>query len=141
MANSPLKDQLLVETQYILDKVKNPDRKNNQGAVLFEIFCWQEISKLSEEELRRAWTAAEANGILKADDIYRAKGPGESIAAESGHFSVLMKVSKPRESIDKEKFLTAVAKKARISLPALEELWDANQKVGKASLSKRVLEA
>lgn len=123
-----------------IDSIRNPDRKSNGGQHLFEIYYWQEITALAEKELKKAWEAAATGGLIKDDDFYR-KTEGETIAAESGSFSCVMKVSAPRKTLDKEAFLDAVARKARVARPWFDELWETHTtKEGKAALSKRVLE-
>lgn len=138
-----IKDRILEVIHAAADTpqgVRNPDRKSNTGQVLFELFFWQEVQKEAETQTERIWEKAVEGKLVKDDDYYRNVGPGEVIAAESDTFSCLMKVGKGRATLDKEAFLLAVAKKARISVESLQELWDKHQKVGKNSLSKRVLE-
>lgn len=137
---TPLKDQVLVYCQEALDKVKNPDRKSNEGKMLFEIFVWQELSKVADEGLKDAWKKAEAEGILKPDDTYRAKGAGEHLITESEHFSVLMTVKEGAERHDKDMLLTALVKKTKLPLNTLTTLYDTARKKSKNSLSKRILE-
>lgn len=137
---SKIKDTILDRCVAVLDEVKNPDRKYNVGARLFEIFCWQEISKLADERLKESWSSAAEAGLIKTDDHYRNLGAGEVIAAESPSFSALMKISAPRKNLNRNDFLNAVARKARISRESLEELWDDCSEEGKPPLSKRILE-
>lgn len=135
-----LKDQIL---QYVLDaadKVKNPDRKSNEGKMLFEIYVFQELSKAAAEGLDDAWAKAQKEGILKADDTYRAKGSGEHLVTETDHFSVLMTVKDGAERHDKDMLLTALARKTKLPISTLTTIYDAAKKKGKNSLSKRVLE-
>lgn len=120
--------------------IKNPDRKHNGGTRLYDIYFWQELSALADARLKEAWASAAEQGLVKSDDHYRNAGPGESIAAESPSFSVLMKVSSPRKTLDKEALLDTLSKKLRIARPAVEDLLEQHMKEGKASLSKKVLE-
>lgn len=139
-----IKDRILETLHEIPDNsqgIRNPDRKTAAGAVLFELFFWNTVQDEAETQVKKLWAKAVTDKVLKDDDHYRNLGPGETIAAESSTFSCLMKVGKGRNTLDKEAFLAAVARKARISVEALEELWDKHQKEGKNSLSKRVLEA
>lgn len=138
-----IKDKILEVIHGAVDSpqgVKNPDRRDNQGQHLFELFYWQELSKEADTQVGKLWEKAIEERLLKADDYYRNLGAGEIIGLESEYFSCLMKVSSPRKTIDKEKFLAAVAKKAKLPVSTLEKLWEDNQKEGKASLSKRILE-
>jgi len=138
-----VRDKILETAHALVDSpagVRNPDRRSNVGRVLFELYLWQELGKEAEDQLKSLWAKAVEEGLIKEDDHYRNLGPGETIAGESDSFSVLMKVSKARKSLDKEAFLSAVAKKAKIARPALDELWESCSKEGRASLSKRVLE-
>lgn len=138
-----LKDRILETLHSFADGrgnvIKNPDQKGNKGPLLFEIFFWQEVGKEADTQLKQLWEKAYESEVIEADDDYRKK-IGETIAAESPSFTCLMKVGKGRDSLDKEAFLAAVAKRARISVEALEELWDKHQVTSKNSLSKRVLE-
>lgn len=118
--------------------LRNPDKGDNQGTLLFEALCWQEMQKLSTAKQKATWTALEE--IIGSDDELRKKS-GEHIAAESQHFTVLTTVATPRKSIDKEAFLDAAARKGRISRQALEDLWEDCMKESKAPLTKRIVEA
>jgi|SRR6185312_13020734 len=121
--------------------VKNPDRKSNVGTALFEIFIWQELCTLAENKLDAAWEALSEEGLLLDDNKLRAKGPGEYIETESDSFSCIVTVKNPGARINKDKFLEAAARKARISKESLEELWENCCAPTKSPLSKKVLEA
>lgn len=120
--------------------IKCPE-KGNSGKLLFELFVLEELSKLVDAATKRSWAAAVAEGLLDSDDDLRKAALGEQIVAESERFSVIATLSAGRRSIDKDKLVANVARKARISEEAVLELWDASQKMSAPSLKKRVLEA
>lgn len=122
--------------------IKNPDRKDNVGALLFDVFYWQELKALADKQLETAWGALVSEGLLESDDSLRSTAAiGDTLVTESPHFSVLVKLSSPRAVPDKTAFFKAVAKASKLPVAKLEALWQASSKPSKPSLSKKVLEA
>jgi hypothetical protein len=104
------------------------------------IYFWQEVSTLADAKLKKAWEAKQG-GHLPSDDDMRAAGEGDHVLERDKRFTVLAKVSKARESFDLDGFIAKLAKKHKLDPVALKAMADGCKKVGKASLSKRVLEA
>lgn len=119
--------------------IVNPDRKSNVGTALYNVFIWQEIASIAEKEEKEAWAELDASRLIPTDDRLR-QTEGERIEAESKHFSLLVKVSKPRQTNDIDAFIALVAKKHKIPKSTLEAYAELTKKVSKASLSKKVLE-
>jgi hypothetical protein len=120
----------------------NPDHKSNTGPVLFDIFLWQTVKDYADEQLKKAWTAANEEAVVPTDDRMRETlDRGEDkIVAESNTFSCIVKVTEPRVTFDKDTFLADCAKKFKVPIAKLVGLAKACGKEGKPPLSKRVVE-
>lgn len=104
------------------------------------IYFWQEVSTLADAKLKKAWEAKQG-GHLPSDDDMRAAGEGDHVLERDKRFTVLAKVSKPRENFKLELFIAKLVKKHKLDAAALVALAETCKEPGKASLSKRVLEA
>jgi hypothetical protein len=134
-----IKEQLAAYLAGLGKSVVNPDRKSNVGTLLFEVYTAAELANLAEKKAEQAWEQLEVQGLIPSDDKLR-REEGERIVVESGHLSAMIKVSAPRQTFDKEAFITAVCKKYKLPVAAITALADGAKKVGKAALSKKVLE-
>ena len=134
-----IKEQLAAYLAALGKSVVNPDRKSNTGALLFEIYTAQELATLAEKKAEAAWAQLEEQGLIPSDDKLR-REEGERIVVESGHLSAMVKVSAPRQTFDKEAFITAVCRKYKLPVAAVTALADSSKKAGKAALGKKVLE-
>ena len=121
--------------------VRNPE-KGNSGKLLFDIYTWQVVSDIAEEMLKAAYEQAQQRGgIMGDDDRLRLLGEGDHIVAESDKFSATAKVSKPRANFDREAFITDICKTFKLQESKVQACVKRSTKTGKASLTKRVLEA
>lgn len=119
-----------------------PDKKDNAGPMLADVFFWQEVSAMAEKALKEAWAALQGeDGFIGDDDALRDLGPGEQIVAESGSFSCLIKVTEPRKSFSREDFIWNISKRFKAKKEDLEKIAESSMKAGKASLTKRIVEA
>ena len=67
--STKVKDQVLDHCTRILDPklgIRNPDRKQNTGSALFNVFVWQEISNCADQKLKLAWEALEQTPVMQA---------------------------------------------------------------------------
>lgn len=137
-----LKDILIDAVGKLVGRVI-PAKGKKSAVYLTEIFAWQEICSHASTKLEEAWVRAHKVGVVPADDEMR-KTAGETIIAESDRFSCVAKVSKPRETFDRDKFINEVMRVYKLE-PAehavLMALVERCKVPGKAALSKRVLEA
>lgn len=142
MSTNKLKDRILehlVSPQMIK---LNPERKNNKGGWLFEIFLWQTIGKHADQALKDAWAAAQREGVVPSDDELRELDQREDhIVAETDFFSVLAKVSAPRGKFDKEKFFDECAKTFKVDRRKVVAVAAKCTTEGNPALSKSVVEA
>lgn len=120
---------------------KNPDERHNVGSLLGEIYLWQVATDIASDRLKAAWKELEAEELLPSDDKLRTDVEGELVALQSPHFSLQIKVAKPRESFDKDMFIEKASKKFKIDKHKLIELSRECVKLSKAPLTKKVLEA
>lgn len=111
-----------------------------RGSDFGRIYFWQEVSCLADAKLKESWEQAQKTGI-PADDELRALPMGDHVVDEDKRFTLVAKVSKPRELFDLDMFIAAVAKKHKLDPVALKALADQSKKATKPSLSKKVLEA
>ena len=109
--------------------------------VLDVIYYWQEVSTHADKQLKSAWLSAQEAGLVKTDDDMRALGEGEHIVVDSQAFSVLAKVSKPRELFDRDLFIATLVKKYKLERGRLEAIAENCKVPCKPSLSKSVVEA
>lgn len=123
--------------------VTNPDRKSNQGNILFDVFCWQEVTSIAKKKLEAAWKVAQdVKGLVPDDDVLRKRyGAGEQIVAETDSFSCVVKLTEPRKAFDLETFIGRLAKKYKLDADELAELAENCKVDGKRSVSKKILEA
>lgn len=103
------------------------------------IYFWQEVGKLADDKLKKAWEARQTLNII-SDDGMRALGEGEHVLDLDKRFTVVAKVSKPREGFDLELFIAALVKRHKLDAVKLAELAATCKSKSKPSLSKRVLE-
>ena len=134
-----LKDMLIDAVGKLAERVVPKQPK--KAVYLTTIFVWQEISSFTEKKLKEAWSLAWEAGVIPSDDALRAAGEGEAIVCESDRFSCVAKVTKPRETFDRDKFIGELVRLYKLKRPALEALAEQCKSEGKAALSKRVLEA
>ena len=137
------KDRLHDELAYLGTSrlVPRPDSKHNVGSYLGEIFTWQEVGKLADEKLKKAWKAAVEDDLIPSDEAMREKyDQDEHIVAESNAFSMIVTVGKPRETFDLEAFVSEVSRKWKINAVVLTKLAAGCKKSGTAPLTKRIRE-
>ena len=136
------KEQILEGVVDLAASIKVPELKKNEGALYVNVFIWQEINRIAEDSLKKAWATAQAkDGVLVDDDEMRALGEGDHIVSESGTFSLVAKVSKPRQSFQKDDFIAAAARQFKTSPAKVLELYEKHCKDGKPALQKRIMEA
>lgn len=120
-------------------------RGDNYGPHLSELYFWETVHKLAEQELKAAWARAQsphsASAFMESDEELRAAGPGEHIVVESKQFTLVAKVTKPVDRFDPEAFIAHVARQFKISPVKLRAIADQCKRQSKPSLSKRILEA
>lgn len=134
-----IREQLTSDLEAINKRVANPDRKSNTGNLLYRAFVLQTLASLAESGLKATWKSMETEGLLPDDEQLRAV-PGERIITESSHFSLMVKVSAPREVFDRDIFIARVAKKYKIPAASLAALAEQCYASSKAPLSRKVLE-
>ncbi len=117
-------------------------RGDNSSQILGRVFIWQETVKYAEQQLKGAWQAAVAAEVIPDDDTLREGSTigDERIRADSKHFSLVTKVSAPRELFSRDKYITAVAKRFKLDQGVLNAMAIECMEPSKAPLSKRVLE-
>lgn len=121
--------------------ITNPDRTSNIGAHLHQIYIWQEIAKMAENELKLAWDAAQAeDGICDDDDSLREHGVGETEICNSKHYALVIDVKTPAQRVDGVTFYKALAKAFKTTVAAIERIAGKAKVDNKASLTKRVVE-
>jgi DNA-directed RNA polymerase subunit H (RpoH/RPB5) len=132
----------LIEHLKSLDEfVKCPDRKSNSGALLGEIFTWQEVESYADAELRKAWKNAVMEGLIPNDDTLREKYDlDEHIVTESNAFSCLVTLGTPRKTLDAEALVDKLVKTFKLDRGKVVKVVESSKKEGKASLSKRIRE-
>ena len=108
--------------------------------LLAEVFLWQEIARIADENLKSAWKNAQIE-FINNDDELRLLGKGDHIAAEAGNLSCDVKVSNGRYYPDVEAFIKAIVETYKAPLGGVVALAEKSKKEGNPSLSKRILEA
>jgi hypothetical protein len=88
-----VKELNAIETRLIS---QNPDAKDNKGRIIGEIYLWDEIQKIAKSKSDALWDAAEAEGLLKYDDL----STGQHLVAQSPSFVVTASVSEPVRRFD-----------------------------------------
>lgn len=122
-----------------VEAFKAPDKKGESERMLHDVFVWQELSSLAEKNLKAAWAALQSGaGFVEDDDTLREK-PGATIAVESKTYSCLIKVDNPRETFDKDEFVSLVAAKFKLNPARVLPLADLAKKQGAAPLSKKIV--
>lgn len=116
-------------------------RNDNKGPLLSDIYVWQTVAKFAADKLKKAWTAAQAEGLIPADDELRSQGTGQHIIAESRGFSATAEVKNPPKQFNADTFLALLSRRYHIELSTLKGLLEQSKIDGTAPLSKRVLEA
>ena len=119
---------------------KNPDSRNNVGAALGKVYLWRVAVEIATDRLKTAWNDLTNKELIPEDEILRKSIEGETVAIKSPSFGLQIKVSKPRESFDKDAFLDKVSKKFKIEKHKLIELSKECTKLSKAPLSKKIVE-
>lgn len=134
--------QQLKLREHILTAVeafKVPDKKDETERMLHDVFVWQEICSMAEKNLKAAWAAAQSgSGVVEDDDTLR-KSAGAAIAAESKTYSCVVKVDNPRESFDKDEFVSLVAAKYKLNPARVLQLAELAKKPTAAPLSKKIV--
>jgi len=136
-----MRDALQKELDRLVNNFPLPNRRKNANAVLGEIYLWQEMAEYAARREKEEWAAAQEQKLVPVDDKMRKKGAGTHILGDTDNFSIVAKVSKPRESVDMEAFMTALANRFKCSLSVILKLRDNSKVEGKAALSKSVQEA
>lgn len=126
----------IVESVDAIYSASNALRSSEFGRIYF----WQEVSSLADAKLKESWEQAQKTGI-PSDDELRAMPVGDHVVDEDKRFTLVVKISKPRESFDLDMFIAALVKKHKLDPVELRALADRSKKTTKPSLSKKVLEA
>jgi hypothetical protein len=140
----PVKDRLITYLRDIghpVSGVENPDN-GNTGALLFDIFVWQEALAFVKERYKRAWQNVVEANILPSDNKLRYGDVGgvETIASTKC-FVLTVQVGAAPSKEDKDKFMDNVSLRYKIPLKELESMWEEATTRGTPRLFKRVVEA
>jgi len=137
-----VKQQILDGVVKLSQSIKAPELKKNEGALYVNVFVWQEIEAIASDALKKAWATAQAkDGVMVDDDDMRALGEGDHIVSESGSFSLVAKVSKPRSTFQKDVFIAEAARRFKTTPAKVLALYEECSKEGKSPLQKRIMEA
>lgn len=121
--------------------VCRPAKGDNRDPILADIFIAQEAKAWADKRLKKAWAAAQAEGVVPDDRDLREFGKGEHIVCDSSQFSCIVAVQSPRDNFNKELFIEAVSEKFKINASKLKGLADCCVSKSAAPLSKKILEA
>jgi hypothetical protein len=137
-----VKEQITAGLDKLVESLKAPELRKNEGAFYVHTFLWQELSSVADDKLKKAWASAQGQGgVIETDDEMRDRGEGEHIVSESGSFSCVAKVTKPRKVFDRDEFITKAALAFKVKPAKVIALLESCSKDGKAPLNKRILEA
>lgn len=74
----------------------NPDKRDNKGRILAEMYLYDELEKYAAAKSKDLWAQAEAQNIYDAKEL----NEGSHILSESPHFVLTADVSKPVNRFD-----------------------------------------
>jgi len=120
--------------------VVNPDRKDNLGNILGDIYTWQTVKRLADKRLALAWADLQGkDGAIADDDTLREQCEiGELVLADTEHFTAYATVHDVRHVFDMASFIRNVAKRWKIREATLQDMAVGSTKPTKRVLSKRV---
>lgn len=129
--------QRIVDAMTPLLKLKAPDKKSNVGALLWDIYIWQNVNSLAKKKLEQAWKVIEADKLIPDDDTLRAV-QGERVILQTENLSCVIKVEPPRKIFDKDKFILRLSKKYKLPIEDLNRMAGRCYVDTKTVLTKRV---
>jgi hypothetical protein len=136
-----VKEQITAGLDKLVNSLKAPELRKNEGTLYVHTFLWQELSSVADDKLKKAWAAAQGkDGVIETDDEMRARGLGEHIVSESGSFSCVAKVTTPRKTLDRDEFIAKAALAFKVKPALVIALLESCSKEGKYPLTKRILE-
>jgi hypothetical protein len=114
---------------------------SNINQLLYDLYFWQEVCKLADTELKKAWKTAQADdGPVDTDDDLRQLTKGEHIVCESDDFSCLVTVQGPRANFDRELFVESLCKAFKLKRASVDKVAENCLVETKPPLQKRVVE-
>jgi hypothetical protein len=133
-----LKNDIAVWLAKMHGQCDKPSRMNNRDTLLCDVYIWQEAMILAKRHYDDA--IKDLATLVPSDENLRRLGVGEHTIEPGNAFAFLAKISKPRETFDKDAFIATVARKFRVPVAKLEAVAEVSKKEGNAALSKRVIE-
>lgn len=118
---------------------RNPDT-SNIGGILGEAYLWDTIRDLAASKSKEAWSHLEKEKLIPSKEKLREDVGSEKCLVSSDNFSLVAKVSAPRENFDKDAFIDLVAKKYKIDKHKLVEASQTCVKPTAAPVSMKILE-
>lgn len=128
--------------QEFVDSYANPDRKSNDGRIMHQTWLWQEMENYAADMKKASWKLLQAgdDALVPTDEQLRDEH-GESILADVGAYSCVVKVEAPRRNFDQDTFVAIVGRNHNISAAKLEGYVDRSKKETKPVLTKRIVRA
>lgn len=119
---------------------KNPDQLDNVGALVGDIYLWETVSEIASDKARNGWKALQSEEFIPSKEEIRETVQGEKALVKTPSFVVLAKVTNPRTTFDRDKFIDLCSKKFKLDKHKLVELAATCVKETAAPTSLKVLE-
>jgi hypothetical protein len=135
-----LKNDITELLDAIHDDCDKPLRMSNVDTLMCDVYIWQEVMIHAKKKYDNAMK--DLATLVSSDDKMRSKGAGDHTVESGTNFAMVAKVSNPANRFDKDKFISAVARKFRVNLDKLVKLAesDDSKKEVSAALSKKIIE-
>lgn len=111
--------------------------KSNSGNTIARAFLWDNVEKYAKKQSDDAWAKMEEDEII---DDYKKLDEGEYHLGESPRFAVMVKVSKPRMTLDEDKLAAELKKRYKVPEAVLKDLMMKCKKAGSSNRTLSILE-